>query len=148
MKALIYVIIIVAVLTYFTMFNINSLAQGFDQLYSIKKKRVVQAMKKDNSESWKVLGQRFEVFRPKHENPEPSEWLIPLYTILHPGALFGFGGSSGATPNTTALFDKEVASPWAGEDTRENGFKGGSYRLKNQRNRTNLGLSSESTYNL
>lgn len=67
MTALIYVVIIVALVTYFIMFNINSLAQGFGQVYNNKKKYVVRAMKRDRNEAWKQRGQRFEVFRPKHE---------------------------------------------------------------------------------
>lgn len=75
------------------MFNINSIAQGFGELYGIKKKRIVHAMKADPSTKWKQRGQRFEVFRPKHESPQPSEWYVPLYAALHPAALFGFGRS-------------------------------------------------------
>lgn len=89
MDVLIYVIIVVALLTYFTMFNINSLAKVFGQIYEIKKKNVVRAMKNDQKEPWKLRGQRFEVFRPKHENPEPSEWYIPLYALTHPIAVLG-----------------------------------------------------------
>ncbi len=73
------------------MFNINSIAQGFGDLYGIKKKRLVRAMKADPSTKWKQRGQRFEVFRPKHERPQPSEWYVPMYAILHPAAIFGFG---------------------------------------------------------
>ena len=86
---LIYVIIIVALSTYFVMFNINSLARGFDGVYGFRKRSIVRAMKKDRSEKWKVRGKRFEVFRPKAENPEPSEWYIPLYALMHPVILLG-----------------------------------------------------------
>lgn len=89
MTALIYVVIIVALVTYFIMFNINSLAQGFGRIYDNKKKRVVRAMKRDRNENWKRRGQRFEAFRPKHESPEPSEWYIPLYALLHPAVIAG-----------------------------------------------------------
>lgn len=104
MNALIYVIIIVALATYFVMFNINSLSQGFSRVYEVKKKHVVRAMKHDRNGAWMRRGQRFEVFRPKHENPEPSEWYIPLYALLHPLAVLGVSldsathrGKSGAT---------------------------------------------------
>lgn len=111
MTALIYVVIIVALLTYFTMFNINSLAQGFGQIYDSKKKRIVHAMKKDHNESWKLLGQRFEVFRPKHEKPEPSEWYIPLYTLLHPGAVLGLSSShSSESGGVASTGDRESSS--------------------------------------
>ena len=102
MTALIYVVIIVALLTYFTMFNINSLAEGFGQIYDIKKKRVVRAMKNDQNQSWKIRGQRFEVFRPKHENPEPSEWYIPLYALTRPMALLGLRRKDKATASHVA----------------------------------------------
>ncbi len=89
MDALTYVIIIVALVTYFIMFNINSLSHGFGRAYEVKKKHLVRAMKHDDNGAWKRRGQRFEVFRPKHENPQPSEWYIPLYALLHPMAIFG-----------------------------------------------------------
>lgn len=81
----------VALVTYFIMFNINSLAQGFGRVYDNKKKYIVRAMKRDHNEAWKQRGQRFEVFRPKHENPEPSEWYIPFYALLHPAVAVGLG---------------------------------------------------------
>lgn len=109
MTALIYVIIIVALLTYLAMFNINSLAQGFGQVYGIKKKHIVHAMKNDRKESWKLRGQRFEVFRPKHENPEPSEWYIPLYALMHPMAVLGLGRNNTAAATSMAPY-KEKAS--------------------------------------
>ena len=87
---LIYVIVIVALSTYFIIFNINSLAQGISQIYNVKKKNIVRIMKRDRNGSWRLRGHRFEVFRPKHDNPEPSEWYIPLYAITHPGAFLGF----------------------------------------------------------
>lgn len=87
MSVLIYVIIIVAISTYLVMFNINSLAHGFSKVYDTKKRTIVRAMKTDPRDVWKARGHRFEVFRPKHENPEPSEWYIPLYTILRPSVL-------------------------------------------------------------
>ena len=115
MTALIYVVIIVALLTYFVMFNINSLAQGFGQIYEIKKKHVVRAMKNDRTESWKLRGQRFEVFRPKHENPEPSEWYIPLYALMHPIAILGLGSKdTAATGNIASLIEKAPQSTGTG----------------------------------
>lgn len=72
------------------MFNINSLAHGIDRVYDTKKKRVIRAMKADRNALWKHRGQRFEVFRPRHENPEPSEWFIPLYAAIHPWTVLGF----------------------------------------------------------
>ena len=105
MTALIYVVIIVALVTYFIMFNINSLAQGFGRVYDNKKKRIVRAMKRDHNENWKRLGQRFEAFRPKHESPEPSEWYIPFYALLNPAVIAGLGrreASSDRRPTTNS----------------------------------------------
>ena len=95
MTALIYVVIIVALVTYLIMFNINSLAQGFGQVYNNKKRYIVRAMKRDRNEAWKLRGQRFEVFRPKHESPEPSEWYVPFYALLHPAVALGLGDGEG-----------------------------------------------------
>ena len=111
MTALIYVVIIVALLTYFVMFNINSLAQGFGQVYDIKKKHVVRAMKRDRNEEWKQRGQRFEVFRPKHENPEPSEWYIPLYTLTHPASILGLAVSEKAVDQSQSIKEERVHRP-------------------------------------
>lgn len=99
--ALVAVIIVVALATYITMFNVNSLVYNFGRLYDIKKRRVVRAMKSDDNETWKQKGQRFEVFRPKHENPEPSEWYITLYALLNPAVLLGINRiKTGKLPNT------------------------------------------------
>ncbi|KAL8818993.1 MAG: hypothetical protein Q9223_002492 [Gallowayella weberi] len=88
-KSLIAVIVIVAILTYTTVLNINSIVTSVGMLYDIKKRRVVEAMKRDDRISWKHCGQRFESFRPKHENPKPSEWYITLYALLNPAAVLG-----------------------------------------------------------
>ncbi|KAL8684949.1 MAG: hypothetical protein Q9224_006048, partial [Gallowayella concinna] len=89
MQSLIAVIVIVALLTYTTVLNINSIVTSVGILYDIKKRRVVEAMKRDDRVSWKHCGQRFESFRPKHENPKPSEWYITLYALLNPAAVLG-----------------------------------------------------------
>ncbi|KAI4283116.1 MAG: hypothetical protein L6R38_002419 [Xanthoria sp. 2 TBL-2021] len=89
MNSLIAVIVIVAFLTYTTVLNINSIVTTVGLLYDTKKRRVVNAMKRDSRDSWKHCGQRFESFRPKHENPKPSEWYITLYALLNPMAVLG-----------------------------------------------------------
>ena len=109
MTALIYVVIIVALVTYFIMFNINSLAQGFDRVYENKKKYIVRAMKRDHTETWKQRGQRFEVFRPKHENPEPSEWFIPFYALLHPAVALGLDRSAALSDRRTASQTEQLS---------------------------------------
>ena len=114
MTALIYVVIIVALVTYFIMFNINSLAQGFRRVYDDKKKYIILAMKKDHTEAWKQRGQRFEVFRPKHENPEPSEWYIPYYALLHPAVILGLGWSAALSDRRTASQIGQVSGPSQG----------------------------------
>ena len=114
MTALIYVVIIVALVTYFIMFNINSLAQGFGRVYDDKKKYIVRAMKKDDTEAWKQRGQRFEVFRPKHKNPEPSEWYIPFYALLHPAVALGLGRSAALSDRRTASQIEQVSRPSQG----------------------------------
>lgn len=83
-------------MTYLTMFNVNSIVRVCGAIYDTRKKTVVEAMKTDRDEAWKKRGGRFEVFRPKHENPEPSEWYVALYTILRPAVLLGLGGRAQA----------------------------------------------------
>ena len=114
MTALIYVVILVALVTYFVMFNINSLAQGFGRVYDVKKKRIVRAMKGDKSETWKQRGQRFEVFRPKHERPEPSEWYIPFYALLHPAVIMGLGRREGPSDGRPISKRDDLSEPSKG----------------------------------
>jgi len=93
------------------MFNINSLAQGFGQAYDIKKKDIVRAMKKDRTEAWKLRGARFEVFRPKHENPELSEWYILLYALIHPTAVLGLYSGKRAAGRPRRSNSENVSQP-------------------------------------
>ena len=111
MTALIYVVIIVALVTYFIMFNINSLAQGFGHVYGNKKRYIVRAMKRDRNEAWKQRGQRFEVFRPKHDSPEPSEWYVPLYALLHPAVAIGMGGREGRSDGRLTSNAENASEP-------------------------------------
>lgn len=90
--SLIITIVLVATMTYLTMFNVNSMVQVGGTVYDSKKKTVVEAMKADSNEAWRRRGGRFEVFRPKHKDPEPSEWYITLYALLRPTVLLGLGG--------------------------------------------------------
>lgn len=52
-------------------------------------------MKSDSRQAWNKRGHRFEVFRPKHENPEPSEWYVALYALLNPALVLGVRRRSG-----------------------------------------------------
>ncbi|KAL8992176.1 MAG: hypothetical protein Q9188_007647, partial [Gyalolechia gomerana] len=128
MKSLIAVIIIVALVTYTTVLNINSIVHSVSGLYDLKKRRVVNAMKKDERASWKRCGQRFESFRPKHENPKPSEWYITLYAILNPATILGFSQRSKREVTATEPGD-ELPAGWFGVPNRlwrrrKNGAKG------------------------
>ena len=125
MTALIYVVIIVALVTYFIMFNINSLAQGFGRVYDNKKRYIVRAMKRDRNEAWKQRGQRFEVFRPKHDSPEPSEWYIPFYALLHPAIAVGLGSKGGRLESRSSSKTENMTEP----------SKGGIARLLRKRKR-------------
>ena len=72
------------------MFNINTLAHAISRLYDRKKRRIIRAMKIDSSEIWKKRGKRFEAFRPKHEEPKPSEWYVLFYAIFNFAAVMGW----------------------------------------------------------
>ncbi|KAF7507827.1 hypothetical protein GJ744_009991 [Endocarpon pusillum] len=105
----IIVIVIVALTTYAMVFNVNSLVHTFRFVYDTKKRRLVNDMKSDPDERWKQRGQRFEVFRPRHEDPEPSEWYITLYAILNLATFLGFGRPDRRLENR-ALEDSSLQS--------------------------------------
>ena len=69
--------------------NLNNIVETFARVYEAKKSRLIIAMKSDFSDVWQQRGKRFEVFRPKHEKPQPSEWYVPLYALLHPLVVLG-----------------------------------------------------------
>ncbi|KAL8648668.1 MAG: hypothetical protein Q9210_004849 [Variospora velana] len=116
-QSLIAVIIIVALLTYTTVLNINSIVTSISCLYDRKKRRVVNAMKKDERDEWKTCGQRFESFRPKHENPKPSEWYVTLYAVLNPAAVLGLSQWSKREITATRPGD-ELPVRWFGIPNR------------------------------
>ncbi|KAL8665373.1 MAG: hypothetical protein Q9202_002266 [Teloschistes flavicans] len=97
-NSLIAVIIVVALLTYTTVLNINSIVHSVSILYDTKKRRVINAMKRDKRESWRYCGQRFESFRPKHESPKPSEWYVTIYALLNPATVLGLSRSKRSGP--------------------------------------------------
>ncbi|KAL8828365.1 MAG: hypothetical protein Q9170_006633 [Blastenia crenularia] len=115
--SLIAVIIVVALLTYTTVLNINSIVTSVSNLYDLKKRRVINAMKKDERDDWQRCGQRFESFRPKHENPKPSEWYITLYAILNPAAVLGLSQRSKREVTATNPGD-ELPARWFGVPNR------------------------------
>ncbi|KAL9023890.1 MAG: hypothetical protein Q9196_006898 [Gyalolechia fulgens] len=117
MKSLIAVIIIVALVTYTTVLNINSIVHSVSGLYDLKKRRVVNAMKRDERAGWKHCGQRFESFRPKHENPKPSEWYIILYAILNLATILGLSQHSKREVTATQPGD-ELPAGWFGVPNR------------------------------
>ncbi|KAI4288182.1 MAG: hypothetical protein L6R35_002557 [Caloplaca aegaea] len=116
-QSLIAVIIVVALLTYTTVLNINSIVTSISRLYDRKKRRVINAMKKDERDEWKTCGQRFESFRPKHENPKPSEWYITLYAVLNPAAVLGLSQWSQREITATRPGD-ELPVRWFGIPNR------------------------------
>lgn len=92
------------------MFNINSLSGALGCMYEIKKRKIVKAMKSDRNELWKQRGQNFEIFRPKHENPRPSEWFITFYALLNPWASMGFRKKKETQEQEAAGIQKTVRS--------------------------------------
>jgi hypothetical protein len=76
---LIYVIILVALATYLTVFNLHTIVRLCTTTYESHKEYLVGKMKSDStSEYWKSRGARFETFqfRPKSDVVKPSEWLL------------------------------------------------------------------------
>lgn len=77
------------------MFNVNSLVHNLSRLYEAQKRPVVRAMKADRAVAWRRRGTCFDAFRPKHENPKPSEWYVTLYALLNPAVMLGLSGRVG-----------------------------------------------------
>lgn len=96
------------------MFNVNTLVHICGSIYDAKKKNIVRTMKIDTDETWKQRGRRFEVFRPKHKHPEPSEWYITLYTLLRPAAIFGIDRRTDGGGSRTATGQRQLSSGLAG----------------------------------
>jgi len=102
---LIYVIILVALATYLTVFNLNTIVRLCTTTYESRKEYLVGKMKSDStSEYWKSKGARFETFhfRPKSDVVKPSEWLLVAYAFRRAmhlvfSSLIRQNGSSGAT---------------------------------------------------
>lgn len=88
------------------MFNINRLVDTVGHIYDHKKRKVVQAMKSDRDDAWKQRGLRFDIFRPKHENPMPSEWYITLYAVFNPAAMLGLRRENGREDLDTDKIEK------------------------------------------
>ena len=93
------------------MFNINSLSGALGRIYEIKKRKIVKAMKSDRNEIWKQRGQKFEIFRPKHENPRPSEWYITFYALVSPWAFTGFRRGKELQEQEAADIQKSLQPP-------------------------------------
>ena len=121
-----YTIIAVGLSTYLIVFNLNTIVTSISDIYDSRKRHLIRAMKADSAPSWKRLGEQFEVFRPRHERLEPSEWYVPLYALTHPWVLLGLpwprrnsddaklgsdekAGSS--TRRTWRLFGREKVKP-------------------------------------
>lgn len=92
------------------MFNINNtLAQVSSEICNTKKRHVVRAMKRDRKHLWNMRGQRFEAFRPKYENTQPSEWYVPLYAMIHPAAVLGFSWGKETAASSTGVNDEQAS---------------------------------------
>ncbi|KAL9596088.1 MAG: hypothetical protein Q9219_006036 [cf. Caloplaca sp. 3 TL-2023] len=116
-SSLIPAIILVALTTYTAVLNINALVTSTRTLYNAKKRRVVHAMKKDHRPAWKHCGHRFESFRPKHENPKPSEWFVLWYAVGNFAAVMGWS-QRGRREVTATRPGDELPARWFGVPNR------------------------------
>ena len=112
--------------TYIVLFNMNSLIHSFSRLYEAKKKNVVRSMHSDSDETWKRRGQKFESFRPKHENPQPSEWYVLLYALSRPAVILGFRQTGGPVKSRQGIDTHAAIST---------GFFGFAARFRRQKNK-------------
>jgi hypothetical protein len=77
------VMVIVGLVTYSIVFNLNNIAQSIFNRYDYLKKGLISRMKYDD-ESWRELSRRFDGFRPQRLNTTPSEWWILWYIVVLP----------------------------------------------------------------
>ena len=78
---LIYVAVIVGLVTYLIVFNLNLIVSSCARSYRRVKDRLVRKMRQDEHERWRQRGADFNVFRPVHEREKPTEWLLLLYAL-------------------------------------------------------------------
>ena len=75
---------LVPLTTYLIVFNLNNLVRLWSGAYSKYKRSLVVQMKQDSDVKWSEQGKRFEIFRPKAEKMDPSDWMVVLF-VFHKG---------------------------------------------------------------
>lgn len=81
LKSLAIVAALVPLTTYVIVFNLNNLVRLWSGAYSKYKRSLVVQMKQDSDVRWSEQGKRFEIFRPKAEKMDPSDWMVVLFVF-------------------------------------------------------------------
>ena len=83
LTSLIYVIVLVALATYFVVFNLNSIVRLGRLAYGTQRSRLLHEMRDESSSFWQRKGVQFESFsfKPQTKLSKPSEWLVGLYFV-------------------------------------------------------------------
>ena len=83
--------VLVAFVTYFTVFNLDALVSlGWTTYSGFRAKRIEQMMTAEDKK-WRNRAQGYKRFVPDRGRTKLSEWYILLYALLHP---FGRSGES------------------------------------------------------
>ncbi|KAH8599579.1 hypothetical protein B0O99DRAFT_365076 [Bisporella sp. PMI_857] len=89
LNALAIVTPIVAISTYFVVFNIDSIAHLFRFIYGSVLYNTISSMKRDESNTWKERGRAFERYSSlQRQHNKPSDWRLVQYVIMRPWTLF------------------------------------------------------------
>ena len=78
---LIYVCVIVGLVTYLIVFNLNLIVHTCAKTYRLYKDHLVQSMRQERNETWRRRSECYDVFRPVHERQKPTEWLLLWYVV-------------------------------------------------------------------
>lgn len=82
MAALMTTTVVVAVVTYIMVANLNNAIGALLWLYSKLRNQVLEHMHRHEVVSWRRRAQAFNSFRPRNEPIEPSQWLVLRFVLL------------------------------------------------------------------
>ncbi|KAH8805866.1 hypothetical protein F5884DRAFT_640416, partial [Xylogone sp. PMI_703] len=82
LRALVIVSVIVGLVTYIIVFNLNSFVGLYSRIYDRRKQIIIEQMKNDDNQVWREYAKKFAAVQPKLEYHKASEWIIGSF-LLH-----------------------------------------------------------------
>ncbi|KAL6720377.1 hypothetical protein ACLMJK_002298 [Lecanora helva] len=80
-KTMAYVCVIVGLVTYLIVFNLDFVARKFSRSYENFKVNTIRKMRREQNEAWRQLGRHYDFFRPTHDYEKPTDWYFLLYML-------------------------------------------------------------------